>query len=166
MKEVPVFFLSGKIYGRILTDRLMQITETKVSNEQGGFRRGKDQIFAIKMLVEEYLGKGKKLYAAFMDLEKAYDDERYEPHLCSFLSFISYLFPSLSLLHLIFLSFPLLPFHFPIIFPSFSTFPGSSLFVFPHLLNQFHKCKVAQHLFQPRLCTLLYKVFIICIAVC
>ncbi len=25
------------------------------------------------MLVEEYLGKGKKLYAAFMDLEKAYN---------------------------------------------------------------------------------------------
>ncbi len=27
----------------------------------------------MKRLVEEYLGKGKKLYAAFMDLEKAYD---------------------------------------------------------------------------------------------
>ncbi len=26
-----------------------------------------------KMLVEEYLGKDKKLYAAFMDLKKAYD---------------------------------------------------------------------------------------------
>ncbi len=27
----------------------------------------------MKMLVEEYLGKEKKLYAAFIDLEKAYD---------------------------------------------------------------------------------------------
>ncbi len=27
----------------------------------------------IKMLVEEYLRKDRKLYAAFMDLEKAYD---------------------------------------------------------------------------------------------
>lgn len=47
-----------------------------VSEEQGGFRKGRgcvDQIFAIKTVVEEYLGKGKKLYAAFMDLEKAYD---------------------------------------------------------------------------------------------
>ncbi len=36
-----------------------------------GFRKGRgcvDQIFAVKMLVEEYLGKDKKLYAAFMDL--------------------------------------------------------------------------------------------------
>ncbi len=32
-----------------------------------------DQIFAIKMLVEEYLGKDRKLYAAFMDFKKAYD---------------------------------------------------------------------------------------------
>ncbi len=47
-----------------------------MSKEQGGFRKGRgsvDQIFAMKMLVDEYLGKDKKLYATFMDLEKAYD---------------------------------------------------------------------------------------------
>ncbi len=65
----------GKVYGRILIERLMEVTEGKVSEEQGGFRKGKgcvDQIFALKMLVKEYLGKDKKLYAAFMDLDKAY----------------------------------------------------------------------------------------------
>ena len=34
--------------------------------EQGGFRKGKefiDVLFVIKMMVEEYLGKDKKLYA-------------------------------------------------------------------------------------------------------
>ncbi len=43
---------------------------------RGGFWKGrgcKDQIFAMKILVEEYLGKDKNLYAAFKDLEKAYD---------------------------------------------------------------------------------------------
>ncbi len=52
------------------------MTEKKVSNEQGSFRKGKicvNQIFAVEMLLEEYLGKARKLYAAFMDLEKAYD---------------------------------------------------------------------------------------------
>ncbi len=47
-----------------------------MSEEQGGFRKGGgcvDQMFAVKRLVTEYLGKDKKLYAAFMDLEKAYD---------------------------------------------------------------------------------------------
>ena len=32
-----------------------------------------DQISAFKMIVEEYLGKGRKLYSASMDLEKGYD---------------------------------------------------------------------------------------------
>ncbi len=32
-----------------------------------------DQIFSLRMVVEEILAKGKKLYAASMDLEKAYD---------------------------------------------------------------------------------------------
>ncbi len=48
----------------------------KIMCEQGGFRKGRgcvDQIFAMKRLVEEYLEKDKKLYAAFMDLEEAYD---------------------------------------------------------------------------------------------
>ncbi len=50
----------GKVYGRILTERLMEVTEGKVSEEQGSFRKGRecaDQIFAMKRLVEEYLGK-------------------------------------------------------------------------------------------------------------
>ncbi len=40
-----------------------------MSKDQGGFRKGRgcaDQIFAMKRLVEGYLGKDKKLYAAFM----------------------------------------------------------------------------------------------------
>ena len=38
----------------------MDITERKVSKEQGRFRKGSgcaDQIFVIKMTLEEYLGK-------------------------------------------------------------------------------------------------------------
>ncbi len=75
-RGIRLLSVPGKVYGRILTERLMEVTEGKVSKEQGGFRKGRgyvDQIFAMKMLVEEYLGKDKKLYAAFMDLEKAYD---------------------------------------------------------------------------------------------
>ncbi len=75
-RGISLLSVPGKIHGRILIKRLMQVTEKKVSDEQGGFRKGKtcvDQIFVIKMLMEEYLGKDMKLYAAFMDLEKAYD---------------------------------------------------------------------------------------------
>ncbi len=32
-----------------------------------------DQIFAVRQVCEKYLTKGKKVFWAFMDLEKAYD---------------------------------------------------------------------------------------------
>ncbi len=54
--SVPV-----KVYGRLFTKRLMEVTEGKLSKEQGGFRKGREcvnQIFTVKRLVGEYLGKG------------------------------------------------------------------------------------------------------------
>ncbi len=54
----------------------MKITDKSVGDEQGGFRKGRgcvDQIFAAKILVETYQEKDRKLFAACMDLEKAYD---------------------------------------------------------------------------------------------
>lgn len=41
-----------------------------------GFRKGKgcvDHIFGLKMLVEKYPDKDRKLFADFMNLKKAYD---------------------------------------------------------------------------------------------
>ncbi len=55
---------------------MQQLTEEKISEKQGGFRKGRvcvDQIFSFRMVVEKILAKGKKLYTAFMDLEKVYD---------------------------------------------------------------------------------------------
>ena len=46
-----------KVYGRVLTERLMEVTEEKFNKEQEGFRKGigcVGKIFAIKMMVEEY----------------------------------------------------------------------------------------------------------------
>ncbi len=59
----------------VIIERVHRLTEEKISEEQG-FRKGRgcvDQIFSFRMLVEKILAKGKKLYAAFMDLEKPYD---------------------------------------------------------------------------------------------
>ncbi len=47
-----------------------------VDGEQGGFWKDRgcvDQIFAVKILVEKYQEKDRKLFAAFRVLEKAYD---------------------------------------------------------------------------------------------
>ncbi len=40
-RGISLLRVPGKIYGRILTGRLMQVTEKKVSDEHEGFRRGK-----------------------------------------------------------------------------------------------------------------------------
>ncbi len=67
-----------KCIGGFRLERLMEVTERKVSEEQEGFRKGRgcvDQIFAMNLLVEENLGKDKQLCSAFMELEKAYDRE-------------------------------------------------------------------------------------------
>ncbi|MCP5003018.1 MAG: hypothetical protein GY941_03575 [Planctomycetes bacterium] len=75
-RGISLLSVPGKVYGRVLMNRLREVTECRVSEEQGGFRKGRgctDQIFAVRMTVEKFLGKGRKLYAAFMDLEKAYD---------------------------------------------------------------------------------------------
>ena len=48
--------LPEKVYGRVLIEWLIEVTEGKGSEKQGGFRKGKgcvDQIFAIKIMVEE-----------------------------------------------------------------------------------------------------------------
>ena len=46
------------MYGRVLTKTLIEVTEGKFSEEQGGFTKGcVDQIFAIKIMAKEYLWK-------------------------------------------------------------------------------------------------------------
>ncbi len=49
-RGINLLSVPGKVYGKILTKRLMEVTEGKVSEEQGGFRKGRgcvDQIFAM-----------------------------------------------------------------------------------------------------------------------
>lgn len=59
-----------------MTDTVKEVTRSRIGEEQGGFNEGRgcvDQIFTVKLLAEKYIQRRKKLYAVFMDLEKAYD---------------------------------------------------------------------------------------------
>ncbi len=74
-RGISLLSVPGKINGRILNERMMKIT-VNVEDEQGDFWKGRGcigQIFAVKILVEKHLEKDRKLFIAFMDLEKAYD---------------------------------------------------------------------------------------------
>ncbi len=75
-RGISLLIVPGKIYRRILNERMMKITDKSVGDEQRGFRKGRgcvNQIFAMKILVKKYLEKDRRLFAAFMDLEKDYD---------------------------------------------------------------------------------------------
>ena len=67
----------GKVFARVLNERVKVRTVDKVMDEQGGFRVGRgcvDQVIVVRQVVEKTIKKHKEGYMAFVDLEKAYDD--------------------------------------------------------------------------------------------
>ncbi len=75
-RGISLLCVPGKVYGKVITERVQRLTEEKIREEQGGSRKGRgcvDHIMSFRMAVEKMLEKRKKLYATFMDLEKAYD---------------------------------------------------------------------------------------------
>ena len=75
-RGISLLSVPGKVYGRLVIERVRKLTERSVRDEQGGFRKGRgcvDQVFMLKNICEKYLEKCKDVFVAFMDLEKAYD---------------------------------------------------------------------------------------------
>lgn len=70
-RGISLLSIIGKVYAKIVTDHVNRIS--KPHAVEGGFRKETgclDQIFTPTQVVEEVLEK--KMYAAFMDLEKAF----------------------------------------------------------------------------------------------
>ena len=66
----------AKVYERILEERLRERVEDKMDEWQHGFRPNRstiDLIFALKMVCEKGWEFNRKMYLAFVDLEKAFD---------------------------------------------------------------------------------------------
>ena len=75
-RGISLLCVMGKVYGKIVIKRVRSGTVEAVWEVQGGFMEGKgcvDQVFAVRQVCEKYLAKGKDVFFAFMDLEKAYD---------------------------------------------------------------------------------------------
>ena len=75
-RGISLLSVVGKVYGRVLINRIRDKTENVTAEVQGEFRRGRgctDQIFIVRQICEKHLGTGKDVYFAFLDLEKAYD---------------------------------------------------------------------------------------------
>ena len=75
-RSISLLSVVGKVYGRVLINRIGDKTENVIAEVQSGFRRGRgctDQMFIVRQICEKYLGKGKDVYFVFLDWEKAYD---------------------------------------------------------------------------------------------
>ena len=75
-RGISLLSIPGKVYGRIIIERVRVLTEGMIGEEQCGFRSGRgcvDQVFVMKQMSEKFVDKGRCLYVAYMDLEKAYD---------------------------------------------------------------------------------------------
>ena len=69
----------SKLFMSIINERFnIMITDQKlIGDYQIGFKKGTrpaDHIFVLKSAIDKYLGDGKKIYACFVDYEKAYDN--------------------------------------------------------------------------------------------
>ena len=76
-RGISLLSIPCKVYTRKLDGRVRSITESKVMEVQGGFRRGRscvDQVFTIRQLSEKVLEKNGQMAVACADLEKAYDN--------------------------------------------------------------------------------------------
>ena len=75
-RGIRLLSIPSKVYARILDERTRSVTESKVLEAQGGFRKGRsctDQLFTIRQLSEKMIEKNKKMVLACVDLEKVYD---------------------------------------------------------------------------------------------
>ena len=59
-RGVSLLSITGKVYGRILIDRIRSLTEGMIGEEQCGFRSGRvcvDQVFVMKQMSEKFVDK-------------------------------------------------------------------------------------------------------------
>ena len=67
----------GKVFERVLDERIRLVTEERVMKEaQGGFRKGRnctDRIFVLRNVAELRKKRGLKTVIALLDVKKAYD---------------------------------------------------------------------------------------------
>ena len=77
-RGITLLSVVGKVYTRVLTERLVRIAERKgggIVEEQGGFRPGRgteDQLFVLTEILRSR-GSQRTTYTTFIDVKKAYD---------------------------------------------------------------------------------------------
>ena len=75
-RGISLLSIAGKIFGRIILNRLIAVSEANLPEAQCGFRPGRstvDMIFTVRQVQEKCLEQNLDLYSVFIDLTKAFD---------------------------------------------------------------------------------------------
>ena len=75
-RGITLLSVVGKVFCKILDDRLVQHLDEGQALHEAGFRKKKsciDNFYTLNEIVQGRLREGKKTYAFFLDVQKAYD---------------------------------------------------------------------------------------------
>ena len=75
-RSISLLDVIGKLFARVINDRLQAVVEDSVADSQCGFRAGRgcvDLIFCVCQLIEKAIEHHTKVFLLFVDLHKAYD---------------------------------------------------------------------------------------------
>ena len=75
-RGITLLSTPGKVFTRVLLNRLQNAVDQTLRDEQAGFRKGRsctEQIFAFRDIIEQRLEHQKDLVINFIDFKKAFD---------------------------------------------------------------------------------------------
>jgi len=75
-RGITLLSTPGKVFTRVLLDRLQNAVDQTLCEEQAGFRKGRsctEQISALRNIIEQSLEHQKDLVINFLDFKKAFD---------------------------------------------------------------------------------------------
>ena len=75
-RGIMLLSVPGKVLNRILLERMKEAVDTKLRDQQAGFRKNRscaDQIASLRIIVEQSLEWNTPLYVNFTNYEKAFD---------------------------------------------------------------------------------------------
>ena len=75
-RGITLLSIPGKVFNRIMLERIKNATDPKLRDEQAGFRKNRstiDQIATLRIIVEQSLEWNSQLVINFLDYEKVFD---------------------------------------------------------------------------------------------
>ena len=75
-RGITLLSVVSKVFSKVLLNRIRAGVDRRLREEQAGFRPGRsclDQIFTLRMILEEYVEKQQEIHINFIDFKKAFD---------------------------------------------------------------------------------------------